>query len=229
MSKQPRFKAGAVRVDKLSGTAGDGASFPIDAKHEQSTYSDLTTNKGAEATESGVEEQRRERHLELWLGTAYEAIRCLAEKYETLFPSLVRDLEIQSGLWLMHRITLDALNALEPMTVKYQTQLKYGHDISQRLCDTLFPSRDVPLSTYETMVTLTGLVTYMSNIDSHLTALLPVSQALWDEEFITAVHNAKTCMDRTRKWVKHQLAVRSPQTLIVPSKDVITANMQWFG
>ena len=229
MSKQPYLKAGVVRIDKISEKSGSGEAFPIDAAQEQKAFSYAVSSKKAEATDSGVKEQTRERHLELWLGAAYEAIRCLAEKYETLFPNLVRDKEIQSGLRLMHRITLDALHALEPMTVKYRTQLTYGHTISQRLCDTLFPSPNVSLNPYETMVTLTGLVTFMSNIDAHLTALVPVSQALWDEEFIAAVNSAKSCMDRTQKWVKHQLNVRSAQTLIVPSKDVVTADMQWTG
>lgn len=146
-----------------------------------------------------------------------------------MIESMERDKEVQSGMWLMQRITRDAGDALEPMVQKYGSDLTYGHEISEVLRKGLFPAANTPRNPYGVMLTLTGLLTYTSNIEAHLAALVPVSQALWDEAFIKAVSDAKACMERTQKWTRHQLMVRSPQTLIVPSTDVITSEMRWIG
>ena len=201
----------------------------VEVQQEQSAVADETSLKKPDAWTTTAEERPRQRHLELWLGAAYESIRSLVKSYQSMSSSLEHDKEVQAGMSLMQRITQDAGDALEPMVQKYGTDLKYGHEISEALRKSLFPEGNTPLDPYGILLTLTGLLTYMANVEAHLSALAPVSQALWDEAFIKAVSDANSCMARTQKWTKHQLAVRSPQTLVVPSADVITSEMQWTG
>ncbi|KAK0842525.1 hypothetical protein LTS02_016454 [Friedmanniomyces endolithicus] len=196
VSKQPCLKAGATPTkDKLAETKPDAHAVGDD--------------------------NERQRHLELWLGTSYESIRTLGDVFETLVPNLVHDLEVQSGLRVVERINYDTLRVLRPFAERYRTSNEYGHEISRHLRNSLFPAAKTRQNPYEVLITLTGLHVYMANIEAYLTALGPVSQALWDGEFWQAVETAKSNTDRVQKWVRHQLTVRSPQTLVVPSLSLI--------
>ena len=62
---------------------------------------------------------------------------------------------------------------------------------------------------------------------AHLSALVPVSQALWDAEFVDAVQGASEEVARMQKWVKQQLSVRAAQTLIVPDLNVLGEDVRW--
>lgn len=42
--------------------------------------------------------------------------------------------------------------------------------------------------------------------------------ALWDAEFTNAIIKAKEGVERCNKWTMHQLTVRAPQTLVVPTR-----------
>ena len=64
-----------------------------------------------------------------------------------------------------------------------------------------------------------GLFSCLADIEAHLIALILAGQALWDLDFNEAISLAKTGVEGMQAWVKHQLHVRSPQTLVVPSKD----------
>ena len=64
-----------------------------------------------------------------------------------------------------------------------------------------------------------GLFSCLADIEAHIIALILAGQALWDPDFNEAISLAKTGVEGMQAWVKHQLHVRSPQTLIVPSKD----------
>lgn len=164
----------------------------------------------------------RERHIELWLGATDESLKLFVEACRDLVPKLVHDLEVTSGIHILQRIAEQTLEVLQPSMDKYHTDDEYGRVVSQTLRDTLFPWHDEAMtaSSYGTLVTLQGLMIYLSNTQGHLLALKPAAQALWDDEFVGAVQTATTNVMRCQSWVTSQITIRAPQTLIVPSKII---------
>lgn len=126
-----------------------------------------------------------------------------------------------AGVQILQRIADGVLEDLQPAIDKYHIDSDYGRAISLALEKTLFPWQEESKtpSAYGTLATLQGLAIYLANIQGHLTALVPASQALWDEEFISSTNKAVKGIARCDAWVKHQITVRAPQTLVVPSKS----------
>ncbi|KAK4937352.1 hypothetical protein LTR28_009863 [Elasticomyces elasticus] len=198
VSKQPTFKSGAVRIEKISNSSSKNASNDGVVIREQQTGTVQYVEKTKLNAADVQEDYERQTHLELWLGATYESAKLLLETYEDLGARMSHDLEIVAGL-------------------KYNASTQYGATKSRSVRDVLFPTTDTT-NAYEAMRLLMGLRVYLSNIEGHLTALRPVAQALWDGEFVDAVVEASTNVARMQAWAKYQITVRSPQTLIVPSK-----------
>lgn len=165
------------------------------------------------------EDSPRERHLEQWLGATFRALRLLENMYEKLVPKLIHDPEIDSGLRVMRRITTEAINAMGQYVEKYKAESLKGKSSFQAVHDAVFPSTETTTA-YEAMVALKGLSTCLADVEAHFIALIPASQALWDASFHGAMAKVRKDVERMQAWVKHQLHVRSPQTLLVPSKDL---------
>ena len=217
VSKQPMFKSGAVRVEKCSALGGEKGT--IYAREAQTSTIEKVerTKKDARTVEDS---RQRQRHLGLWLGTTYESMRTLQGAYKSLVDRVIPDPEVHHGLRVIQRIHGDAIKTIEPLTKKYEAATTYGQKNSRHLRDALLPSPESEHAPFETLLTLTGVYTMISNIECHLTTLEPVTQALWDKESIEAVAKASASIQRCKKWVAHQLTVRSPQTLIVPSSPM---------
>lgn len=159
--------------------------------------------------------------MELWLGETYETTVQLLQIYETLMPQLIHhDLEVEGGLQVLHRLAESMRARLEPHVRRLGENEQRGTHRAHVLRQALFPSpEDVsssPSIAYEVLETLQGLAVYLSHIQSSLTALEPVTQAMWDEDFSGAVTYAQKCLHRQAAWVKQQIQTRSPQTLLVP-------------
>lgn len=212
VSKQPSFKSGAVRVERCTETE------IIQAKEAQSNTVSKVTKSKLNATEVG-DNSPRERHLEQWLGATFQALRLLENMYEKLVPKLIHDPEIDSGLRVMRRITTEAINAMEPYVEKYNAGPLKGKSSFQAVHDATLPSTETTTA-YESMVALKGLFTCLADIEAHFIALIPASQALWDAGFHGVIAKVKKDVERMQAWARHQLHVRSPQTLLVPSKDL---------
>jgi anaerobic selenocysteine-containing dehydrogenase len=213
ISKQPMFKSGAVRVEKLP-----PSSTVPHIREQHSAAIRKANSKSATATTTLEDLTNRERQLELWLGETYETTVQLLEIYEKLIPSLIHDLEVEAGLRVLHRIADEMRAALEPHVQQYGENKQRGRHRAHILRDALFPAQDSKRSTYEVLETLQGLAVYLAHIRVSVTALLPAAQALWDEGFVHAVATAQECLGRMESWVSHQVKVRSPQTLLVPVK-----------
>ena len=101
VSKQPLFKAGVIRIEKCV-TREDGTS--LHAKEEHTATKIKLQQRGA--TEGKViDAAPREAHLGFWLCSAVESISQLDSAYTNLIPVLLHDLEIQTGLRVLQRIT----------------------------------------------------------------------------------------------------------------------------
>lgn len=212
VSKQPSFKSGAVRIERCTGTN------IIQAEEAQSDTVAKVAKSKLNATEVG-DNSPRERHLEQWLGATFQALRLLEKMYEKLVPKLIHDPEANSGLRVMRRITTEAINAMEPYVKKYNAESLKGKSSFRAVHDAVFPSTEMTTA-YESLVALKGLYTCLADIEAHFTALIPTSQALWDAGFHSAMAGVKKDVERMQAWAKHQLHVRSPQMLLVPSKDL---------
>ncbi|KAJ9644111.1 hypothetical protein H2199_003979 [Coniosporium tulheliwenetii] len=215
VSKQPRFKDGAVRIEKLPEANGE---VQIHTKEQQSPTEKRVAHDKQNAADIG-HDTKRERHLELWFGATYDSVELLTEIYASLIPNITNEFEILQGLQILKSIAQSTCEILEPFVEKYTADEQYGKRISHALRDSVFPygQEEGDTHAYAALAGLLGLQVYLSNIEGHLNALVPASLALWDSQFSDAIGAAMRNIARSQSWVKHQITVRSPQTLVVPS------------
>lgn len=220
VSKQPLFKAGAVRIERVPDTAR-GAQIPeqqtaaIEKASQKTNASDVT---------GAAHYSKLERQMELWLGETYETTTQLLEIYDNLIPELIHhDQEVEGGLRILRTLAEGMRSRLEPHVRRLGEDKQRGRHRAHILRDALFPSHavagddsDSPSVAYEVLEALQGLVVYLSHIESSVTALQPVAMAMWDADFSEAVVFARQCVHRMQAWVRQQIKVRSPQTLLVP-------------
>lgn len=215
ISKQPMFKSGAVRIEKCKDESGN---VKIHAKEGQSSAIRRVEREKSSAHQVS-DTKERERHLEFWLGSTFEAIKVLVEICGRLIPRTIHDREIHGGITNLHRIGQRVHDAMEPQCRKYGEKSDYGLGLSTTLRDSLFPEIDHECepSPYEVLVILHGLYLYISHVQCQLTTLTPASLALWDKDFSDAVAFSSSEVARQLAWVQKQMATRSPQTLLVPT------------
>jgi len=212
VSKQPRFKGGAIRIAKASEST---------ASNPQQQASRAAAAATAKPDASAIHDDwARGQHLTLWLGTTLESLALFSRACDTSLPSLVHDPEIVGGVRVLKIIADAALADLEPFAKKYAAQRAYGKRLAKALGEAVFPWRDdsKTASAYGALATLQGLLVFLASTQGHLSGLGPASQALWDAEFTDAVGKAEEGVGRCQKWVKQQIGVRAPQTLVVPSR-----------
>ncbi|KXJ87864.1 hypothetical protein Micbo1qcDRAFT_124009 [Microdochium bolleyi] len=216
VSKQPAFKSGAVRIDKLPPppAGGEGSSSSASKQQPQQQQHRRPT---------GAEEARRERQLELWLAQTYYAVVKLGDIYDHLLPDLLHDLEIEGGIQVLKRIAARIKEALEPIDKNNNDD---DDDLGRRgaaeLAEFLFFRRPERIRRsghpdYDTLEVLQSLHVFVAHVQGGLTALGPVSGALWDERFAGAVALCDRETRRTQAWIVQQVKVRAPQTLLVPT------------
>jgi ferredoxin-nitrate reductase len=214
ISKQPMFKSGAVRILKVKNTEGN---VKIHAREQQTA-----AIKGVESNKANahnlLQPQDRKRYLEPWLANTYEAIIILLDLYNKRIPPLITDLEILAGLKKLSTITSHIEQSLNPYMYKFAiSKSQHDHSISITLCDALFSTPGEGPAAYKLLLLLQGLEVYLSHLSGLLTVLLPASAAMWDGEFVGAVKFGMAQVERQLAWVRHEMKVKSPQTLVVPA------------
>ena len=160
--------------------------------------------------------ENRKAHIDIWLADTYEAARLLIEIYRDLLPQFVADSEIHSGIRSMIIICNRICDRLQPELTKFGEAKAEGIQVAHDLRDALFPK--VHKGPLAALKALRGLGVYIVHIEGCLVALNPAIQAVWDGEFIEAVTFAQAETERMHGWVKQQIKVRAPQTLLVPAK-----------
>lgn len=209
------FKSGAVRIEKVPVENGKAK---IVAEEEQSVTIHKVEEKKGNATD--VKNQApRERHLEYWMGSTYEAMESLVELCNTLETQFKHDLEIYGGLQNVRRIAIRMFDRMKPSVERYGEKKKYGKSVVDKLIKDVLPHQEGK-GPYHDLVVLQGIFMYLTHLESHLVALTPASQALWDKDFVEAVQFSSEQVDRLKAWVKQHLAVKAPQTLIVPGRPM---------
>lgn len=154
----------------------------------------------------------------MWLGETYETVAQLLEIYGQVMPTLIHDREVQGGLRVLGHMAEDTRAELAREVDKLGGNRQRGRHRAHVLREALFPQSDAPRTPFTTLETLLGLHVYLSHVQGSLTALGPASQALWDGEFQGAVLSAQETVRRSQSWVSQQIKVRSPQTLLVPTR-----------
>ena len=210
------FKSGSVRIEKCKDSSGN---VVIHAKEQQTPAIHKVEQQKPNAHDID-DNSPRERHLEFHMGATYESINVLLEICDRLLPQLTHDLEISAGVKRLRAMTEKVREVMEPEVVKYGENKEFGQGVSTALRDAVFPKAGRGAGAYESLIALQGLYMYLSHLESHLTALTPASQALWDKDFVEAVAFAQTQIGRQQTWVNLQIKTRSPQTLLVPAKPL---------
>jgi len=218
VSKQPMFKSGAVRIEKIP---ADAAGLPYVREPHTAAINDASRKPDVATSTTDKDKAQLERQMELWLGETYETTVQLLEIYEKLIPQLIHhDQEVEGGLRMLHKLADEMKACLEPHVQRLGENKQRGRHRAHILRQALFPDPehdpDSPSIAYEVLETLQGLAVYLSHIQSSLTALEPVALAMWDDPFNHAVKQAQQSVHRMMAWVKQQIKVRSPQTLLVP-------------
>ena len=227
ISKQPMFKSGAVRIEKVESR---GPQIEIKAQELQSE-----SVKNVAAAKPNAQDVKdtytRKRFVDDWVETTHYSVDVLIDICDKLIPGLTHDLEIVRGMKIMRRIAGRISESMKPFDKRAERdpenklpqrdgrkQRTYGDHEASTLRDCLFPQmRQGWNQSFEALVTMRGFNTYVAHVASLVDALEPVAQALWDQDFVDAVGFATTELGRMQAWVKHQIGVRAPQVLIVPA------------
>lgn len=218
VSKQPQFKAGIVRIEKC--VTHEHGTTP----HAKEQHTDVVdaVQKRKMTAENVPDSNKHENHLGFWLSSTVESISHLLFAYDSIIPSLIHDIEIESGLHILQRLTRHIHDLLKVHCEKYRAPTESQHTRASRaILDAAFPPRihhDRASNPYEALSVLQGLLMYLSYIDGFLKALSPAVQACWDASFTKAVAEATQTISRQQAWVSQQIRVKAPQTLVVPSQ-----------
>ncbi|KAH8819369.1 putative periplasmic nitrate reductase [Xylogone sp. PMI_703] len=216
ISKQPMFKSGAVKIEKL--TADE---VKVHIKHQQTLIEKKVSQSKPDADTIHDASQPRVRHVEYWISATYESTVTLLKICHTLPDRFIKDHEIHSGTRVLCRLAESISDGLKPMVDKYCSSNIESHSkISHLIQDTILNHSLNSTSPYEILVAMQGFYMYLSHVESHFVALVPASQALWDKDFIEVVSFCTGQITRMIAWVKQQIKVRSPQTLLVPAPKV---------
>lgn len=220
ISKQPTFKSGAVAITKLSYKAQEpGSKGAVTVKEAQTAAVKSTASTDAETTTATRNDLvNRRRHLESWLGDTHECLELLDNTFKFLLPRVASDSDAQLGIRSLHIICGRIRERLKPQIEKFGEKVQGGPiNAVHALHESLFGHTETGEGLLDILATLRALHVFTAHIQACLTALVPVSQALWDEDFFEAAKFANTEMERIQDWVKFQLQVRAPQTLLVPA------------
>lgn len=224
VSKQPLFKGGAVRITKVH---RDG-EVEIHAHEQQSAIVEKVETPAKRTDDSGYaitgEEGEMERYLEYWLGATHASIEVLREICDHLVPRMSHaDYEVSVGMKVMSRIVQSCVDKMATYASKYRASAEFGHEISSRLKETLFPDRFIGGFSgspgYDTLMALQCFYLFIGHVQGHLVTLSPAAQATWDRGFIEAVDFVTNQMDRIVAWTKQQMGSRASQTLLVPCRE----------
>ena len=229
VSKQPLFKGGAINVEKIEQQDGE---VKIHAKEQQTAAIKKVEHESKNRPHGGDKHrsvhENTARFLEYWLGTTYGTLHVLLEVCHKLSDyTYDDDWEISSGMRIMERIAQASLDRLGPYASKYGSDKEYGMETARTLKDRLFPESEVgELSgskSYDALLSLRGFFIFLSEIEAHIIAMTPASQAMWDGGFVGAVTFVNEQIHRMQAWTRQQLQSRGPQALLVPSKAGVNA------
>jgi hypothetical protein len=208
------FKGGAIRLEKILDE--EPSNIVIHAQEKQSASMLKVASSKPTATDPQATPER-ERHLEYWIGAAYEATLIFESICDKLRSRLGSDHEIESGMGILKRLGKTVDERMKPIIERYGENKEFGVNVSMHMNKALFDHQLSGTSTYEVLVAMQSLYMYIAHMESHFTALVPASQAMWDKEFVEAVKFSHAQIGRMQAWVNQQIKVRSPQTLIVPT------------
>lgn len=226
VSKQPMFKSGAISVQKAD--YSPSGEVKLHSKAPNLAASRQVAEEKPDAQRVGYGDAPRERHLEIWLGATERAFQLLSDRFESIESRHTADPEIMKGMQDCDRILTASVKNLSSHCRKYEESGVYDHTATEAIFNAVAPADESPHGPYESLCALMGLFSFMAYLEIHLDALVPCSAALWDKEFISVVKEAQQGVTRVKAWLKSVIAIKSPQTLIVPSlvlrKDVKGTN-----
>lgn len=215
ISKQPMFKSGAVRIEKIP--VEENGTVKIHAKEQQQPAIQKVEKQKPNAMDV-TDDIKRERALEYWMGTTFESMDEMLPLLERLEEQMKHDNEIWGGLKIVHRLAENMKDRMQPFVQKYGENKVYGRSVVDKLIDML--PQQTGSDPYHDLKALQGLFMYFCHLESHLMALAPTSQALWDRDFVDAVNFCAEQVQRQKAWVIQQIGVKSPQTLLVPQRPI---------
>lgn len=185
ISKQPTFKGGAVKIEKLPNDFGE-VKIHVN-ENQTAAVQQVESCKPNASQRSSNEEIQRTRRLELVLASFYQGITHLVEICQKMANTLTTDKELHSGLHVMARLAKSIVARMEPFVEKYKTDESLDPSASTSLRNSLFAEPEPTEEPHGVLFVLHRFYTYLCHITGELVMLYPASQALWDQEFSNAV------------------------------------------
>ena len=207
VSKQPCFKGGAVRVQRVD-------DVEIHSKEKQSAA--IVRAEHGTATQH-ADQQPGHRHVEDCLGLLVASNSALQRVYQQLIAQHDKQAEIRSGLKELAVLAGAVERQLGPFLEKYGERKESGEADSSRLASALFPSSRVSGGAYGLLRDMQCLYTFISGVMATITSLQPTASALQDTHLVHALQFASTQTERQQAWALSKAKMKAPQTLLVPS------------
>lgn len=214
ISKQPMFKSGAIRIERLPDDHGE-VKVHVKENHTSKIQQVETTKLNAGQIPGG-DEPKRTRRLELLITTLLEGCQHLVEICDRLLGEFSNK-ELLIGMHTMRRLATSVVDRLKPFVEKYCTHEKMDSSVPTSLRHSLFPDPNPSAESHGVLFKLHKFYTYLCHIDAQLIMLYPASQALWDQPFYKAVLFTETQTERMMAWARQQMKTRAPQRLLVPA------------
>ena len=121
ISKQPMFKSGAVRIEKVEST---GPQVQIKELQSESVKNAAEAKPNAQDIE---DTSRRKRFVHDWMETTHYSVDVLIDICDKLIPGLTYDLEIVRGMKIMRRIAGRISERMKPFDKRAERESTGGH------------------------------------------------------------------------------------------------------
>ena len=208
VSKQPFFKSGAVKMEKLDGVK-------IFARSKQSSAARHKEDV-LQAT-NVMEHVERHRFLEDFVGLLVEYNVTLLGLYDGLIKQHSKQMEVRAGLKVLQALAQQVKDKLAPFAEKYKPDKQDAVTQCGRQSAVLFPPERQGSSSFKLLMDLQALHGFVGTMAGIVTALVPTTLALKDVEFSGAIQFVQQQVSRQQHWVAAQMKTTAPQTLIVPA------------
>jgi len=210
VSKQPFFKAGAVKVEKADPAEIAAPELQNDAIDRANNKHDLMDGLNAHGT--------RKRHLSEMLALWEAHVKALVDLYQHLSEKNMKNYEIERGLYILREQMQAALAKMEPIVEKYKDEgdIEAAQLNIDGIKKILFPGNRGSTA-FDTLLDLQGLNVIMSGLEGMLSAFVPTAGCLMDKDFMSALSEVGGVLTLHKKWCTEKIKTMSPQTLVVPA------------
>ncbi|KAJ3040232.1 hypothetical protein HDV00_011330 [Rhizophlyctis rosea] len=203
ISKQPYFKFGAVKVEKVK----EG-----EAKCEVTIHERVRATDAVESAKKGP--VGKHMHIGDYIAVADKTARQLSRDFMALYDKFPKDRELQQGMKGLNFLAEEITTLMDPWMDKYDAR----DSPLESLVGKIEPVEADVHPTYAALVAIHSLMPLIASLKITCKALDVALKSLLDPEFAGCMLEVGELVARMERWVNGQTATRSVQGLTVPLK-----------